>query len=305
MVSFNLITGFLGSGKTTLLSNLLTELSAVKRIAVIQNEFASCGIDGKELQKDNQDFKLLEINNGSVFCVCRLSNFVQNMQRLIDEYKPEIIFLEASGLADPISVFELLQTDELKDKIMLDKSICLADAPNFFMGLSTLVRFKHQLMVADKVIINKTDIFKGDIKGIVQSIKELNPYAGIIPTSYAKVKWHELEINEPVQSTVAKRFIGVQSDGRPDMNACVLRTHKKISKPRLIAFIRELQADCPRIKGYLNLTDDSVVSIHSVYNELNIKEIKNYVGSSELIAFGHKLTISDLRKRFKKNLSDD
>ena len=298
MVSFNLITGFLGSGKTTLLSNLLTELSDKKRIAVVQNEFASSGIDGKELQKDNQGFKLVEINNGSVFCVCQLSNFVKNMQKLIDEYQPEIIFLEASGLADPISVVELLQTEELQGKITLDKSICLVDAPNFFKGLSSLVRFKHQLMVADKIIINKTDLFEGNIEDVVREIKELNSYAGIILSTYAKVNWHEFE--ERSNGIAARRFIGEQSEGRPDINACVLRTHNKISESQLVAFIHELQVYCPRIKGHLNLEDDRVVSIHSVYDILEIKELKNYVGPSELIAFGHQLVIGDLRKTFKK-----
>jgi len=305
MVSFNLITGFLGSGKTTLLSHLLTELSVTKRIAVIQNEFAASGIDGKELQQDNEGFKLVEINNGSVFCVCQLSSFVENIHKLIDEYQPEIIFLEASGLADPISIIELIQTDKLKDKITLDKSICLVDAPNFFNGLSSLVRFKHQLMIADKIIINKTDLFEGDIDDVVQVIKELNSYADFIFTSYAKVTWQEIEIDELSQGVAAKRFIGEQSDGMPDINACVLRTHNRISERQLTAFISELQVDCPRIKGYLNLNDDRVVSIHSVYDTMELKELKNYVGPSELIAFGYNLTIGNLRKKFKKYLSNE
>lgn len=300
MVSFNLITGFLGSGKTTLLSNLLSELSVEKRIAVIQNEFAASGIDGKELLKDNQGFRLLEINNGSVFCVCQLSNFVKTVRKLIDEYHPEIIFLEASGLADPISIIELLQTDTLKDKLTLDKSICLVDALNFFKGLSSLVRFKHQLMVADKVVINKIDLFEGDIEDIIAAIVELNPYADISFTTYAQVHWEDFEISELVNGTAAKRYVGKSSEGKPDINACVLRTHDTISESQLRAFVIELQANCPRVKGYLNLDDKRVVSIHSVYDKLEIKELKNYVGPSELIAFGHHLEISDLRMTFKK-----
>lgn len=304
MISFNLITGFLGSGKTTLLSNLLTELSVIKRIAVIQNEFAPGGIDGKELQQNNQGFKLVEINNGSVFCVCQLSNFVQNMQKLADEYQPEIIFLEASGLADPISIVELLQIDELKDKMTLDKSICMVDAPNFFKGLNNLVRFKHQLMVADKIIINKTDLLKGNMDDIIQAIKELNSYADIISTTYAKVKWQEFEISELIKGAAAQRFIGQKSAGRPDIAACVLRTHNKIGERQLKAFIAELQISCPRIKGHLELDDNRMVSIHSVYDSLEIKELNNYIGPSELIVFGYQLTISDLRKKFKKHLSN-
>jgi len=304
MVPFYLITGFLGSGKTTLLSNLLSELSAVKRIAIIQNEFAASGVDGKELKQKNRDFRLVEINNGSVFCVCQLNNFVQNMQKLIDEYQPEIIFLETSGLADPISIVELLQVDELREKLTLDKSICLVDALHFFKGLNNLVCFKHQLMVADKIIINKTDLFKGNINDIVHEIKELNPYADIILTTYAKVKWQEFELCEPANGNVAKRFIGEKSAGRPEIVASVLRTHDKMSESQLKAFIAELQLSCPRIKGYLNLDDGRIVSIHSVYDSLEIKELNNYIGPSELVAFGYNLTISDLRQTFKKNLNN-
>ncbi|WP_066631608.1 GTP-binding protein [Labilibacter marinus] len=297
---FNLITGFLGSGKTTLLSHLLKELSQEKRIAVIQNEFAPTGVDGKELQQSNTDFKLVEINNGSVFCVCQLTNFVSNMQKLIEEYKPEIIFLEASGLADPISVVELLQTDELKDKVTLDMNICLVDAPNYFKGLSVVQRFKHQLMVADHIIINKVDIFKGDLKEIKDSIQELNSYAQITETSYSKVNWLALCSGNTTQGEAAKRFEGQQSEGRPDTVACVLRSHEKLCECNLKAFLHHLKQDCPRIKGFLNLDDGRVVSVHTVFDEVEIKEVSNYTGRSELIAFGKDLTIGKLRGVFNQ-----
>ena len=302
MVYFNLITGFLGSGKTTLLSNLLSELSSGKRIAVIQNEFAPSGVDGKELQQSNEDFKLVEINNGSVFCVCQLGNFEKNMQKVIAEYQPEIIFLEASGLADPISVIELLQSPGLKDKIVLDKIISLVDAPNFFKGLNMLIRFKHQIMVADKLIINKIDLLDEDLSEIKKALKQLNPYAEILPTSFAKVDWKALAVNEIDKGNAAKRYLGQESEGRPDINACVLRTHDKISEVGLTEFLKELTKTCPRIKGYLNLSDGSVVSIHCVYEDIEIKNLEKYVGPSELIAFGHGLTVSELRKIFKKHL---
>jgi G3E family GTPase len=226
------------------------------------------------------------------------------MQKLIEEYQPEIIFLETSGLADPISIVELLQVDELREKLTLDKSICLVDAIHFFKGLNSLVCFKHQLMVADKIIINKTDLFKGNIDDIVQEIKESNPYADIILTTYAKVKWHEFELREPVNGNAAIRFIGEKPAGRPEIVASVLRTHDKMSEGQLRAFVVELQLSCPRIKGYMNLDDGRIVSIHSVYDSLEIKELHNYFGPSELIAFGYNLTISDLRLTFKKHLSN-
>ncbi|WP_430937031.1 CobW family GTP-binding protein [Saccharicrinis sp. 156] len=296
---FNLITGFLGSGKTTLLGNLLNELSKQNRIAVIQNEFAPTGIDGKELQKISDDFKLVEINNGSVFCVCQLSNFVQNMQKLIDDYQPEIIFLEASGLADPISVVELLQTDALKGTVTLDKNICLVDAPNYFKGLGIVQRFKHQVMVADHIIINKTDLYEGDLNEIIQSLRVLNPFAEVVSTTYAKIDWSSFSKEHVQKGVAAERYQGRVSEGRPDMAACVLRTHDKISEENLIDFLNELKHECPRIKGYLNLVDGRVMSVHCVFNKIELKELKNYTGPSELIAFGNGLSIGKLRRTFK------
>lgn len=301
MIKFNLITGFLGSGKTTLLGNLLQELSAKNRIAVIQNEFAPSGIDGKELKRQSNDFKLVEINYGSVFCVCQLSNFINNLLKLIKDYKPDIIFLEASGLADPISIIELLQSEELKDKVALDKSICLVDAPNFIKGLSSLVRYKHQIMVADKIILNKTDLFEGNITNIDSKLSELNHFADIIHTTYAQISWADLEVDISKKGAASKLYINKAPGGQPDIKACVLRIHDKISHQSLQSFIAELQTVCIRIKGYLNLKDGKVVSVHSVYNESEFEELKNYTGPSELIIFSTLLSIKSLREIWKKH----
>jgi G3E family GTPase len=299
MVSFNLITGFLGSGKTTFLANVLKDLAPEKRVAVIQNEFASTGVDGKELQQQASGFKLIEINNGSVFCVCQLNNFTQTLQNLISNYKPELIFLEASGLADPISVVELLQTDDLKDIVSLDKIISLVDAPNFFRGLSSLVRFKHQIMVADKIILNKMDLYEDNLDEINQAIEKLNPFAEIIPTSYAQIPWDKLDVFSSLKSEAAIRYIGTSSEGRPDILACVLRTHDKLAESNFSAFINELQKDCIRMKGFLNLKNGKVVSFHSVFEQQEIKILENYIGPSELIVFGSNMTITHLRKLYK------
>lgn len=297
MVLFNLITGFLGSGKTTFLANILKELAPKKRVVVIQNEFASTGVDGKELQSHVHGFKLVEINNGSVFCVCQLNNFTETMQNLISSYKPEIIFLEASGLADPISVLELLQTDSLKYLVSLDKIITLVDALNYFRGLNSLVRFKHQIMVADSVILNKIDLFEGDLKDIHQSIESLNPFIEILPTRFANISWEK--VSSPEKGRAARRFEGKESAGRPDIQACVLRSHEKMHESNLVSFINELQKDCLRIKGFLNLRNGKVVSFHSVFDRKEIKILENYMGPSELIVFGKGITIIRLRKIYK------
>jgi len=299
MIQFHLITGFLGSGKTTFLSNILRELAPECKVAVIQNEFAPTGVDGKELKQNADGFELVEINNGSVFCVCQLGSFQQTMQKLINAYNPQHIFLEASGLSDPISIVELLQSYELKDKVALGQIISLVDAPNFFKGLSGLPRFKHQLMIADTIIINKTDLSDtSTLKQIETEIKALNSFAQIYLSEYANVKW-EICLSNKNNGQAAERYVGIESEGRPDIHTCVLRTHDKIALDQLNLFIKEIQTNCIRIKGFMNLSDGKVISIHCVYDEFELKVLENYKGPSELIVFSEVINLKELRTKFK------
>ena len=71
-IPFHIISGFLGSGKTTFLKRVIAKYGGQVNVGIIQNEFAPSNIDGAELRKSGNDFHLLEINNGSVFCVCLL-----------------------------------------------------------------------------------------------------------------------------------------------------------------------------------------------------------------------------------------
>lgn len=299
MIDLVIITGFLGSGKTTLLKNILHHQSSSKRIAIIQNEFAPSGMDGKELKEESSDFKLVEINNGSVFCVCQLSNFIQTLQQIILDYTPELIFLESSGLADPINVAELLQASEVKDKISLKQVITVVDAPNFIKGMGILPRFRHQVMVADLIVLNKEDLYDESWEKITNSIYELNPFAEIVITSYSKVK---LDLIAAFHTVASLRFKGSTSAKAPGIKAAVLRTHQKISRKGLLDFIDKLAVYSIRIKGFIRLDNDEVAALQFVFNRLELKDI-DYSGPTEVIAFGEKLDVQFLRKLFKKYAS--
>ncbi len=304
MAEFYLITGFLGSGKTTLLKNILDEFSARKRIAVIQNEFAPTGMDGKELKNTGNDFKLVEINNGSVFCVCMLGNFIENLQRLIEKYDPEMIFLEASGLSDPVNIIELLQADNLQKNLTLSGIISIVDAVNFERGLKTLPRFRHQIMIADLVLVNKTDLFKDNLKILHKEIKEMNPFSVIKNTSYCKIPSELIFSNKEKTREAARTLTGIESEGRPEMNAVVLRTNDKMDSENLDLFLNELQKVSVRIKGYINLVPENTMAVQTVFDQRNMKMTGSYAGPSELIVFSEKIDVKELRKLYKKYISE-
>src|SRR4030042_6503640 len=98
-----LIAGFLGSGKTTFIQQAIDHFSGKCRTGIVQNEFAPASIDGKELKRmTSSDFDLLEINNGSIFCVCLLSGLIFSLKKFVEKYQPDILLIESSGLSDVI-----------------------------------------------------------------------------------------------------------------------------------------------------------------------------------------------------------
>lgn len=290
-----LISGFLGSGKTTLLKNLLS-LHKGKRIAVIQNEFAPSGVDGKELKLNDEGFKLVEINNGSVFCVCLLSNFIENITKLIEEYNPEIIYLEASGISDPISICELLNKDEISNKVRYAGAWCVVDALNFEKSAVFVQRAKHQVRVADKIILNKIDLVnETKIEDVIQKVKEINPFAEIEQQQFCNVQSVKLnQVNEIPTITT--------EDSRPEeIKTAVYRTTDIISEEKLNIFLKELTAISIRAKGFVRVANNQFKLFHLTYNNFEIIPLDNYTGSCEIIAFGEQMSLKTLRELFQKN----
>jgi G3E family GTPase len=300
MIPFYLITGFLGSGKTTLLKNILATYSNDHRIAVLQNEFASTGVDGKELQKTGYDFILVEINNGSVFCVCMLGTFIQSLEKVIEHYRPDFILLEASGLADPINIIELLQSDNVKNHLALQHIFTVVDAVNFDKGMASFTRFKHQLMIADAIILNKSDLKPVDKHEFQDQMQRLNPFARIIYTSFCNVSFESFFDKATNEQRAASMHAGRKSEGRPDISSCVLRTNDLFLPEGLNLFISELQTQCPRIKGFLKLKNGAMAAVQTVYNDIQMEEIPSFAGPGELIAFGKNISAKELRQKAKK-----
>ncbi len=149
-MDFYLVTGFLGAGKTTFLKNLIAQFAG-KRIYLIINEFGAAGVDGTLLREMNAT--LAEINNGSIFCACRLDKFEDTLIEAIAA-QPDVIITEASGLADPTNVQRVLKH---YPAICYRGSICLVDSARLEKVFSTAIVCPRQLMVAGLILLNKTD----------------------------------------------------------------------------------------------------------------------------------------------------
>ncbi len=311
-IPFILITGFLGSGKTTLLMDLVRKYSGDLRLAIVQNEFAPGHTDGITLRRSEQPFELLEINNGSVFCACLLSDFIDRLEPFINQVHPDVILLEATGLADPISLGQIIHSDKLTDKIYLAASWCIVDAANFHKIIDTVSRTRHQIRIADLIWINKTDLVS-DTKAIRERITEINPFADIIETTYGATNQIDLrhllchpgEGRDLPGKDPGRVTRDADSEPRPPIGSCVVRSNRYFDPEAVKNFVEEKSPGLYRLKGYIRINLQETLAVQCVFDQIQILLITGYDGPTELIALGPDLNNREFSKQFlalqKKN----
>lgn len=293
-IPFHIISGFLGSGKTTFLKRIIEKYSDNTKIGIIQNEFAPANVDGVELKKSGKDFNLLEINNGSVFCVCLLGDFVRSLEKFIDQVQPEIIVIEASGLSDTTSIAEVVSSGNLSEKIYLASNWCVVDALNFSKTSLMKQRVSHQLRMADVVVINKMDLLENGTEAIRSEINKINPFAEIRETSYCAIDF------DLGNTAINKYYFGdVKTLPRPAVNSMVIKSGRKIQRESLEMFLKEWAAKAYRIKGFVNLKDGKTVAVQSTFDVVELLETESNFHPTEIVALSDQFTLRDWNKSFK------
>ena len=295
-----LVTGFLGSGKTTLVKYLLENMDPGLRIGIVQNEYASANIDTSELQRVDRKFEVLEVNNGSVFCVCLLGSFMDSLAAFTDQYSPDLLIIEASGLSDPIAIAEILQHGKLVDRIYLSAVWCIVDGQNYQKVSKMNTRVQRQVMIADRIIVNKSDLMEGKPDVLLTDLKDLNPDAEITTCTYCRIPLDLVQepINEPL--AILKEFQHRQYEpaGRAEISTVVLRTSRPIDRIGLDAFIREVENKLIRLKGFVLLSDQKIISIQSEFGHTRLNEVTHYHGNTELVGLGRDISPAGFGRRF-------
>ena len=293
-IPLQLVTGFLGSGKTTFLKNYLATFAGQRKIGVIQNEFSESNIDGQELRQTKSGFELLEVNNGSVFCVCLLGSFVESLAAFVDQHQPDELIMEASGMSDPLSVGQIFQSSALKTKVYLDRVWCLVDARNFgkIAGLQT--RVAHQIRIADSVVVNKTDLAGDKLNEVIAHVKKLNPFAEILPTTFANVEF-------TTGRKVMKFFPANEKpeNGRPNLESVVIKTSRLISLENLEFFLKTHISGCIRSKGYVNLVSGEKLFLQGSFDEYTFRKTEHFQAPTEVVLIGNFQEKQPLQKLFE------
>lgn len=294
-IPFHIISGFLGSGKTTFLKRIIEKYSSELKLGIIQNEFAPSNIDGAELKKSGDDFSLLEINNGSVFCVCLLGDFVKSLHRFIEKYQPDSIIIEASGLSDTTTISEVVSASSLSEKIYQASNWCIVDALNFSKVGLMKQRVVHQIRMADVTVINKIDLVEEGIEEAEDQIKKINPFTEIEKSTFCEIDF------ELGAAAVKKIYFGdVSPMPRPEINSMVIKSAQPVSKDALNIFLKEWAPKAYRIKGFVKLKENKSVAVQCSFNSIDMIELEDSFHPTELVALTDQFSLREWNQSFKK-----
>jgi G3E family GTPase len=120
-----LLSGFLGAGKTTLLKRILSWEADLSDTVVIVNEFGDIGVDGALLKNSGSD--VIELTSGCICCTLS-ADFRQSLMSVWERFKPERVFIEASGVADPTSLISVLGEPGIAAMMTMVKTVTVLDA---------------------------------------------------------------------------------------------------------------------------------------------------------------------------------
>ncbi len=211
-----LISGFLGSGKTTLLLRLLAHTRQIPlRAAVLMNEMGEYDVDSAIISEEMPDVTVEGLLEGCICCSKR--NELAGALHTLLSQKPDLIFMETTGVANPEQVLEELRSPLLADRLYLVHSISVVDAELFheynsrFTADKELVRTLHgQLRTADFIVVNKTDAASSrEVTKVVKSIRKLNDTAKLQTTEYSRIDLEPLL--EPVLDSASVAAKPVQT----------------------------------------------------------------------------------------------
>ncbi|MDQ0048326.1 G3E family GTPase [Paenibacillus polymyxa] len=191
MIPIVVLSGFLGSGKTTLLQHALAYYKEKGlKPAILMNELGDVNLDGSLV---NGQAPMKEMLSGCICCTIRGDLGVELMN-LAEEYKPDVIIVECTGVANPMEIVDAVTDASIYSSMILQSVITVIDARQFLDFVSGNERSKSlrlmqdQLRCASKLIINKTDLLAaGELQKVRDLVKELNPYALTVSTQRSDV----------------------------------------------------------------------------------------------------------------------
>ena len=186
MTKVDIFSGFLGAGKTTLIKKLIAEAYNTEKLVLIENEFGEIGVDSTFLSEAG--VQITEMNSGCI-CCSLVGDFGRALQKVIEDYAPERILIEPSGVGKLSDVIRAVE-DIHSEKIELNSFTTVVDAKKCKMYMKNFGEFfNNQVEHAGTIILSHTaGMSEAKLAECVAMLREKNADAVIVTTD-----WNELD----------------------------------------------------------------------------------------------------------------
>jgi G3E family GTPase len=194
----DVFSGFLGAGKTTLIKKLIADGYNKQKIVLIENEFGDIGIDGGFLKEAG--IEITEMNSGCI-CCSLVGDFGTALKQVIDQYHPDRILIEPSGvgkLSDVVAAIEKVDGCEVCGTVtVIDASKCKIYLRNFAEF------YENQIKYAGTIILSRTgNIAQDKLDKAIELIRGVNDHSQIITTPWEQLSGEQIikAIESPVSA---------------------------------------------------------------------------------------------------------
>ena len=184
MAKVDIISGFLGAGKTTLIKKLLAEAYEGEKLALIENEFGEISVDGGFLQEAG--IQISEMSSGCICCTL-VGDFAVALQELDEQYHPDRILIEPSGVGKLSDVVVAVQKAAEKNPALeLNSFVTVADAVRAKIYVKNFGEFyDDQVSSAQTIILSRTqNLTPEKLEATVDLLRAKNPTAAILTTPW-------------------------------------------------------------------------------------------------------------------------
>ena len=190
MTKITIFSGFLGAGKTTLIKKLIAEGYQGEKLVLIENEFGQIGIDGGFLQ--DAGVEITEMNSGCI-CCSLVGDFGKALVQVLEQYKPDRILIEPSGVGKLSDVIRAVQNIDAHD-VVLDGFTTVVDANKCRMYQKNFGEFfNNQITYASCLILSHTaGVSQERMDDVIARLRALNPAAPIVTTEWDQLSGKQL-----------------------------------------------------------------------------------------------------------------
>ena len=190
MTKIDIYSGFLGAGKTTLIKKMISQAYKGQKLVLIENEFGEIGIDGGFLQ--DAGIKITEMNSGCI-CCSLVGDFGKALTQVIEQYHPDRILIEPSGVGKLSDVIGAVNKVTSQD-VSLGYTVAVADAGKVKVYMKNFGEFyNNQIETASTIVLSRTDsIPQAKLDAAVALLREHNQVATVVTTPWDALTGEQL-----------------------------------------------------------------------------------------------------------------